>query len=65
MFRILPSFKTDAILVLTERYSADPRLDKRYLGIGVYKDVFGNTPVVQAVWLVFPITTSMSLPQSS
>lgn len=43
---ILPD---DPILGLAARYHADPRGSKIDLGVGIYKDVNGHTPVMQAV----------------
>ncbi len=39
----------DAILGLTEAFKADPRPEKVNLGVGVYKDADGSTPVLQCV----------------
>lgn len=39
----------DAILGLTEAYKADPDPRKINLGVGVYKDAAGKTPVLDAV----------------
>ena len=39
----------DKILALVAAYRADPRDDKVDLGVGVYKDASGNTPVMRAV----------------
>jgi aromatic-amino-acid transaminase len=39
----------DKILMLMAEYRADPRTDKIDLGVGVYKDATGNTPVMRAV----------------
>ncbi|MFO8127236.1 aromatic amino acid transaminase [Yoonia sp.] len=39
----------DKILALVAKYKADPRADKVDLGVGVYKDATGNTPVMRAV----------------
>lgn len=39
----------DAILGLTEAFKADPRPEKVNLGVGVYKDESGATPVLQSV----------------
>jgi len=39
----------DAILGLTEAYKADPRPGKINLGVGVYKDARGVTPVLESV----------------
>lgn len=39
----------DKILALMAMYREDPRTDKIDLGVGVYKDASGNTPVMRAV----------------
>ncbi|MDE0852336.1 MAG: aromatic amino acid aminotransferase, partial [Yoonia sp.] len=39
----------DKILALMAAYKADPRDTKVDLGVGVYKDASGNTPVMRAV----------------
>ncbi|MCK0167590.1 aspartate/tyrosine/aromatic aminotransferase [Jannaschia sp. S6380] len=39
----------DKILALMAAYREDPRDDKIDLGVGVYKDASGNTPVMRAV----------------
>ncbi len=49
MFRSLPESKPDAILNLMTQFRADPRTDKMDLGVGIYKDANGNTPVMHAV----------------
>jgi aspartate/tyrosine/aromatic aminotransferase len=41
--------KADPILGLGKLYQADPRDGKIDLGVGVYKDASGNTPIVRAV----------------
>ena len=41
----------DPILGLTETFRADPNPDKINLGVGVYKDDNGNTPIMRAVKL--------------
>jgi len=41
--------KADPILGLGKLFQADPRDGKIDLGVGVYKDVSGNTPIVRAV----------------
>ena len=50
--RMLDKFqpaKADPILGLGKLFQADPRDGKIDLGVGVYKDASGNTPVVRAV----------------
>lgn len=39
----------DPILGLTDTFKADPRQDKVNLGVGIYKDESGQTPVLQSV----------------
>lgn len=41
----------DPILGLTDAFKADPRVDKVNLGVGIYKDESGNTPILKAVKL--------------
>ena len=49
MFGNLKSQPADKILQLMGQYKADPRTDKIDLGVGVYKDATGLTPVMRAV----------------
>ena len=49
MFEALPDPKVDAILGLMAAFRADERTDKLDLGVGVYKDAGGATPVMQAI----------------
>lgn len=49
MFRDISPAPRDAILGLTEAFQRDPNPHKINLGVGVYKDATGNTPVLQAV----------------
>ena len=49
MLQNLKSQPADKILALMAQYRADPRADKIDLGVGVYKDATGNTPVMRAV----------------
>ena len=49
MFEHLNPQKPDAILMLIQMYREDPRKDKVDLGVGVYKDATGNTPVMRAI----------------
>ena len=39
----------DKILALMQQYKEDPRPNKIDLGVGVYKDATGNTPVMRAI----------------
>ncbi|RUU57307.1 aromatic amino acid aminotransferase, partial [Mesorhizobium sp. M7A.T.Ca.TU.009.01.1.1] len=49
MFEALQPAPADKILALIGLYRADPRPDKVDLGVGVYKDRDGKTPVMRAV----------------
>lgn len=49
MFDRLNEQPADKILSLMSDFRADPRADKIDLGVGVYKDASGNTPVMRAV----------------
>ena len=49
MFDQLEAAPPDAILGLTEAFRADPNPGKINLGVGVYKDESGRTPVLAAV----------------
>ncbi|SHE83401.1 aromatic amino acid aminotransferase apoenzyme [Loktanella atrilutea] len=49
MFQTLKAQPADKILSLMQAYKADPRDAKIDLGVGVYKDASGNTPVMRAV----------------
>ena len=49
MFETLEKATLDKIFVLMAEYAADPRKDKIDLGVGVYKDETGNTPIMSAV----------------
>ncbi len=49
MFDKLSAQPADKILALMAAYRADPRDSKVDLGVGVYKDATGNTPVMRAV----------------
>ncbi|MFQ3231192.1 aromatic amino acid transaminase [Reinekea sp.] len=51
MFQAIPAPKGDPILSLITAYNQDPRTSKIDLGIGVYKDDHGITPVMEAVTL--------------
>jgi aspartate aminotransferase len=51
MFSNLPSPQQDPILSLSVAYRQDPRQDKVDLGIGVYKNSQGETPIMQAIEL--------------
>ncbi len=49
MFETLETAPPDPIIGLTEAFKQDPHPDKINLGVGVYKDAQGNTPVFAAV----------------
>lgn len=49
MFEALQSQSEDQILTLMQMYRDDPRATKVDLGVGVYKDATGLTPVMRAV----------------
>lgn len=49
MFENIPHAPADKILALMTAFRADERSDKIDLGVGVYKDANGATPVMQAV----------------
>lgn len=51
MFESFASPAPDTIVELMQLYRADPRLTKKDLGIGVYKDAEGQTPIMRAVKL--------------
>ena len=44
-----PKDVTDKIIAMMQQFRADPRADKIDLGVGVYKDDKGRTPVMRAV----------------
>jgi len=49
MFEALAEPKVDAILGLMATFRADERADKLDLGVGIYKDADGATPVMAAI----------------
>ncbi|WP_341212517.1 amino acid aminotransferase [uncultured Limimaricola sp.] len=49
MFEHLTDQPADKILALMSAYKADPRDTKIDLGVGVYKDAQGHTPIMRAV----------------
>ncbi|WP_110687815.1 aromatic amino acid transaminase [Salinicola aestuarinus] len=49
MFEKIERVPGDAILGLIEAYNQDPNPQKVDLGVGVYRDVNGHTPIMQAV----------------
>ena len=57
MFETLEPKPADAILKLISQHRDDPRAEKVDLGVGVYRDADGNTPILNSVkkaehWLV-------------
>ncbi|WP_028779904.1 amino acid aminotransferase [Shewanella sp. 38A_GOM-205m] len=51
IFSQITAAPADPILGLTEAFKADPRTDKVNLGVGIYKDEGGQTPVLKSVKL--------------
>jgi aspartate aminotransferase len=49
MFETIPQQPADKILMLVQAYREDPRDTKIDLGVGVYKDASGNTPIMRAI----------------
>ena len=49
MFEKFQPAKADPILGLSKLFHADPRAEKIDLGVGVYKDKDGITPVMSSV----------------
>ena len=49
MFEAISPAPPDPIMGLTEAFKADPRPGKINLGVGVYKDASGNTPILDCV----------------
>ncbi|MEM9012977.1 MAG: amino acid aminotransferase [Pseudomonadota bacterium] len=49
MLQSLGPAREDKIIALMQAFRADPRTDKVDLGVGVYKDASGNTPIFAAV----------------
>ncbi|WP_095588564.1 aromatic amino acid transaminase [Actibacterium ureilyticum] len=49
MFSDLPTHPADKILALMQIFREDPRTDKIDLGVGVYKDATGHTPIMRAI----------------
>ncbi|MFK7890126.1 MAG: aromatic amino acid transaminase [Granulosicoccus sp.] len=48
MFESLPESKPDAILALMAMFREDTRATKMDLGVGIYKDAHGKTPIMRA-----------------
>ncbi|GGI90634.1 amino acid aminotransferase [Shewanella gelidii] len=51
MFSHIDAAPADPILGLTEAFKADKRTDKVNLGVGIYKDETGKTPILESVKL--------------
>ena len=49
MFEALKAQPADKILALMQKFREDPRSDKIDLGVGVYKNALGVTPVMRAI----------------
>jgi len=49
LFQQLERLVSDSILGLMAKYRADPFNDKVDLGVGVYRDLSGNTPILECV----------------
>src|SRR4028119_2462786 len=49
LFERLEEQKSDSLLQLIALANDDPRPDKIDVGVGVYKDAAGNTPILRAV----------------
>ncbi len=49
MFETLPEPKIDGIIALMQAFAEDARVGKLDLGVGVYRDAAGRTPVMAAV----------------
>jgi len=49
LFATLDRQPPDALLAVIGMHRADPRGDKMDLGVGVYRNAAGNTPVMRAV----------------
>jgi aspartate/tyrosine/aromatic aminotransferase len=48
-FDALGDVQSDSLLALIAMANADPRPDKIDVGVGVYRDGAGNTPILRAV----------------
>lgn len=51
MFQSIPLAPPDSILGLTAAYKSEPNPNKVNLGVGVYKDASGQTPILKSVKL--------------
>src|SRR5438270_12352378 len=45
----LPPVQSDSLLALIAMCDADPRPDKIDVGVGVFRDAAGNTPILQVM----------------
>src|SRR3954447_20747436 len=45
----LPPVVNDSLLALIALANADPRPDKIYVGVGVFRDAAGNTPILKVI----------------
>jgi aromatic-amino-acid transaminase len=45
----LPPVESDSLLALIALCDADPRPEKIDVGVGVYRDGDGNTPILQVI----------------
>ena len=52
MFETLKPTPPDKIIAMMQQFRADPRADKIDLGVGVYKDAKGRTPVMHKIPLL-------------
>ena len=58
MFEHIKAAPADPILGLGEAFKSETRENKINLGIGVYKDAQGTTPIMRAVSMVLRIITN-------
>lgn len=65
MFEKITAAPADPILGLTDIFRADARPNKINLGIGVYKDETGKTPVLTSVKKLSSICWKMRPPKLS
>ncbi|TCS41628.1 aromatic amino acid transaminase [Reinekea marinisedimentorum] len=49
MFETIPAKKGDSIVALMTEFANDPRTEKMDLGIGIYRNNLGETPIMKAV----------------
>ncbi len=64
IFSQITAAPADPILGLTEAFKADPRTDKVNLGVGIYKDEAGQTPVLKSVKLQRPSCSKRKRPRA-